>query len=110
MGHVGNIYYSTYNRRIIVTERPHYHTKVSNSKSVALLWSPEYLRQEYHIQNDSLFYQRIIMEAVHELGHAFGLNHCNNSVCVMDFSNSIKDTDINSFCDMCKKTNMTSYV
>jgi archaemetzincin len=52
--------------------------------------------------NKSLFYQRIIKEAVHELGHAFGLKHCNYPMCVMHFSNSLPDTDIkqNSFCDI----------
>jgi len=36
--------------------------------------------------------QRVIKEAVHELGHAFGLTHCENSKCVMHFSNSLQDT------------------
>jgi archaemetzincin len=64
------------------------------------------LRQEFYglNTNKSLFYQRIIKEAVHELGHAFGLKHCNNPMCVMHFSNSLPDTDIkqNSFCDICR--------
>jgi len=54
--------------------------------------------------DESLFHQRIVKEAVHELGHAFGLNHCNNPICVMYFSNSLPDTDIKqySFCDVCR--------
>jgi archaemetzincin len=64
------------------------------------------LRQEFYgLKSDkSLFYQRIIKEAVHELGHAFGLNHCNNPICVMHFSNSILDTDIKgkSLCNICR--------
>ncbi|MBV9667768.1 MAG: hypothetical protein JO327_06520, partial [Nitrososphaeraceae archaeon] len=36
--------------------------------------------------DEYLFYQRIVKEAVHELGHAFGMNHCRNTSCVMHFS------------------------
>jgi archaemetzincin len=64
------------------------------------------LRQEFYgLKPDkSLFYQRIVKEAVHELGHAFGLNHCENTKCVMYFSNSLSDTDIktNHLCNVCK--------
>jgi len=64
------------------------------------------LRQEFYAMkpDESLFRQRIIKEATHELGHALGLNHCNNPMCVMHFSNSLRDTDIkqNNFCDTCK--------
>ena len=54
------------------------------------------LRQEFYgLKSDkSLFYQRLVKEAVHELGHAFGLSHCENIKCVMHFSNSLSDTDI----------------
>src|ERR687888_389671 len=64
------------------------------------------LRQEFYglKPDESLFYQRIVKEAVHELGHAFGLNHCKNIRCVMHFSNSLSDTDIKTshFCNVCK--------
>ena len=72
---------------------------------VSAIYLPR-LRQEFYglKPDESLFHQRIIKEAVHELGHAFGLKHCNNQMCVMHFSNSLSDTDIkqNSFCDICR--------
>jgi archaemetzincin len=50
-----------------------------------------------------LFVERITKEAVHELGHTFGLGHCSNPFCVMFFSNSIFDTDRKKslFCNKC---------
>jgi archaemetzincin len=52
-----------------------------------------------------VFNSRIIKEALHELGHTFGLFHCSNMLCVMHFSNSIADTDKKSdeFCVICKQ-------
>lgn len=49
-----------------------------------------------------LFLERIIKEAVHEVGHLHGLTHCGDKTCVMAFSNSILDTDIKSW-RLCKR-------
>jgi archaemetzincin len=56
-------------------------------------------------KKNNLFEQRVIKEAVHELGHAFGLRHCQISKCVMHFSNSLLDTDFkdDKFCERCNK-------
>ena len=43
--------------------------------------------------DEKLFRERIIKEAMHEIGHVLGLPHCPNPLCVMYFSNSIEDTD-----------------
>ncbi len=63
------------------------------------------LRPEYYgdLPDRSLFFERAKKEAVHELGHTFGLHHCKNSRCVMSFSNSIAETDAKGlgFCNEC---------
>jgi archaemetzincin len=50
-----------------------------------------------------VFRRRMITEAVHELGHVYGVKHCSNPKCVMFFSNTITDTDRKSdkFCENC---------
>lgn len=41
----------------------------------------------------ALFDRRAATEAVHELGHSYGLTHCSRPRCVMWFSNSLAETD-----------------
>jgi len=47
--------------------------------------------------------ERLLKEAVHELGHVFGLTHCRSKGCVMNFSNSVFEVDLKSsrFCTLC---------
>lgn len=64
------------------------------------------LRQEYYSlpKNNKLFLERILKEAIHEVGHTYGLAHCDNPKCIMHFSNSLRDTDTKgpSFCFRCE--------
>ena len=55
--------------------------------------------------NTKVYRWRIFTEAVHELGHALGLPHCEYPGCVMYFSNWIGDTDRKGpkFCYRCGK-------
>jgi archaemetzincin len=45
-------------------------------------------------ENRKIFNERILKEAVHEIGHTMGLGHCPDNKCVMYFSNTLLDTDI----------------
>ncbi len=71
------------------------------------LISLQRLRQEFYglPKNENLFRERALKEAVHELGHTYGLKHCPNPACVMHFSNSLRDTDFKGwdFCSICQR-------
>jgi len=71
------------------------------------LISLQRLRQEFYglPRDKNLFRERALKEAVHELGHTYGLGHCPDSTCVMHFSNSLPDTDLKGwkFCPDCQE-------
>ena len=75
-----------------------------NRMAIIPLWG---LRQEFYGLSEDVdrFEERVLKEAVHELGHTYGLGHCSNPLCVMHFSNSLLDTDIKKvpFCPQCEK-------
>lgn len=53
----------------------------------------------------NLLFQRLLKEAVHEVGHMLGLKHCMNARCPMYSALSIFDTDnkYSTFCEVCEK-------
>ncbi|GAB6135642.1 archaemetzincin family Zn-dependent metalloprotease [Thermococcus prieurii] len=65
------------------------------------------LRNEFYglKPDDGLLLERAVKEAMHELGHVFGLKHCPNPRCVMHFSNSLLDTDAKGplYCPRCEE-------
>ena len=56
-------------------------------------------------EDTELFLKRLLTEAVHELGHTLGLQHCPDPHCVMHFSNTLADTDRKGylFCSSCRE-------
>jgi len=54
--------------------------------------------------NDQLLRERLIKEAVHELGHTFGLLHCSSPGCALNASTYVEDIDQKSdrICHECR--------
>jgi archaemetzincin len=75
---------------------------IAGNAGLISLWrlKPEYYGEEPDIGALEL---RTLKEAVHEVGHTLGLEHCPKSFCVMHFSNSIFEVDKKQslFCDQC---------
>jgi archaemetzincin len=55
-------------------------------------------------ENEELLRERSLKEAVHELGHTFGLYHCTNFECVMHSSTAAEEIDLkrDEFCPRCR--------
>ena len=56
------------------------------------------------LQRIRAFRQRVAKEAIHELGHTFGLRHCKEHSCIMHYCRSVRDVDEKSdqLCRYCK--------
>ncbi len=71
------------------------------------------LHEEFYsgISNENLLLERTIKEALHELGHCYGLRHCLDWDCVMHSSPGIEEVDIkgDTFCSKCI-SNIEGYI
>ena len=56
-------------------------------------------------EDRALLTERLVKEAIHELGHNFGLIHCNNQNCVMKSSTYVEEVDQKSvqMCSRCQE-------
>ena len=68
----------------------------------AAIVSTHRLRNEYYglARNETLLQDRLEKEAIHELGHTFGLVHCRNDRCVMNTSTYVENIDLKPV-DLC---------
>ena len=75
-------------------------------KGNCALVSGHRLRQEFYglPSNPSLFHDRLLKEATHELGHTVALSHCEDYQCVMSPSHGVEWIDLktNRFCSVCR--------
>ncbi len=76
-------------------------------KGLGALISIFRLRNEFYKRphDAQLFQERLLKEAVHELGHTYGLVHCTYPGCVMNSSTYIEDVDekLVTFCPSCRQ-------
>lgn len=55
---------------------------------------------------NDVFADRVRKEVVHEVGHTLGLDHCDNTRCVMSFSPTVREVDVKEehLCGTCQRT------
>lgn len=73
---------------------------------VAVVSSYRLAPEKYGLPPDAnLLEDRLIKEAIHELGHAYGLAHCSDIRCVMTSSPAVEGIDLktSSFCAACER-------
>jgi archaemetzincin len=97
---------------LLVTDADVYHDKLNfifgleDPDLGCCLVSIARLRPEFYdyAPNLKVLSDRTVKEAIHEIGHHLGLNHCKHVFCIMSSSRSVEDIDAKrkSFCGGCR--------
>ena len=87
---------------------------VADSKKGICIISLARLKNEFYglKQDNKLFIERSLKEAIYEFGISRGLSNCPDTRCVMHFSNNLTDIDKkkNTFCRKCKDELLHQYM
>ncbi len=93
------------------TSHPYIFGSSSESQRCAVV-SIHRLRSEFYGEeaDENALFQRLLKEAVREVGQSLGLRNCFNARCAMHASTSIFDTDNkhSHFCESCEKRSRAS--
>ncbi len=70
----------------------------------ACVISTHRLNEGLKTATSEIFAQRVVKEAIHELGHTFNLRHCKDPACCMHYCRTINDVDrkTHRLCRYCK--------
>jgi len=96
-------------KTLVITNVPLYSLNINSAVFGEALINGDYaVVSLYQLENNALkedIRERTIKECIHELGHTFGLRHCNEEKCVMRQSLNMYEVDKKSshFCESCKR-------